>query len=417
VLRACRMPSARVNTRALAQGAAIAAVGFALLASNLTATSAGDLHGAISQDQTAAASLKAQISGDVSRISATAGGLEQAQASLSALEHDLRGREDALRRVQEGLLLARDHLVRLENQMHRASGALASNLVARYEDDPPDVTTVVVQANGFSQLLEQLSFLRRLGDEDAAVIEQTRVARLSVRREVTHLASLEQRDLTLTRQVLTQRDQVAAWHAALLSEQASELRRQTTDKAKLRALSGRLRELEAQAAAEAAHAAAAAAAAAASTADADGATAPTGGAPLVAGGVAVDTSGMVQPPAGAPAAVAQVIAAGNAIATLPYIWGGGHASFHADGYDCSGSVSYALAAAGLVTSPMVSGDFESYGEPGPGRWITIYANADHVWMQVAGWRFDTVAQAYSGTRWAQGGGEFDGFVVRHPPGL
>ncbi|MGA2925194.1 MAG: peptidoglycan endopeptidase, partial [Solirubrobacteraceae bacterium] len=85
--------------------------------------------------------------------------------------------------------------------------------------------------------------------------------------------------------------------------------------------------------------------------------------------------------------------------------------------DCSGSVSYALAAAGLVSAPMVSGDFETWGEPGPGRWITVYANAGHVWMEVAGWRFDTVAQAVTGTRWAQGGGEFSGFVVRHPTGL
>jgi hypothetical protein len=134
-------------------------------------------------------------------------------------------------------------------------------------------------------------------------------------------------------------------------------------------------------------------------------------------GIAVNTAGMVQPPAGAPEAVRQVIAAGNAIATLPYIYGGGHASFHADGYDCSGSVSYALAAAGLVSSPMVSGGFESWGEPGPGKWITIYANAGHVWMEVAGWRFDTVALAESGTRWARGGGEFSGFVVVHPAGL
>jgi hypothetical protein len=126
---------------------------------------------------------------------------------------------------------------------------------------------------------------------------------------------------------------------------------------------------------------------------------------------------MVRPPPGAPAAVVEVIAAGNAIATLPYVYGGGHASFHADGYDCSGSVSYALAAAGLVSSPMVSGDFESWGEPGPGRWITVYANAGHVWMTVAGWRFDTVALAEIGTRWAQSGGEYSGYVVRHPAGL
>ena len=76
---------------------------------------------------------------------------------------------------------------------------------------------------------------------------------------------------------------------------------------------------------------------------------------------------MVQAPAGAPEAVKQIIAAGNAIATLPYIYGGGHASFQADGYDCSGSVSYALAAAGLVSSPMVSGAYEDWGDAGPGQ--------------------------------------------------
>jgi hypothetical protein len=167
--------------------------------------------------------------------------------------------------------------------------------------------------------------------------------------------------------------------------------------AKLHSLNARLKSLEARAAAQAARAAA------------------TGNAGV--GGIAVNTGGMVQPPAGAPAAIGQVIAAGNAIATIPYIYGGGHASFQANGYDCSGSVSYALAAAGLVSSPMVSGDFESWGAPGPGRWITVYANADHVWMEVAGWRFDTVALAENGTRWSQSGGEFSGFVVRHPPGL
>jgi hypothetical protein len=127
---------------------------------------------------------------------------------------------------------------------------------------------------------------------------------------------------------------------------------------------------------------------------------------------------MVQPPAGAPEPVREMIAAGNAIATLPYIYGGGHASFQADGYDCSGSVSYVLAAAGLVTSPMVSGQFDDWGDPGPGKWVTIYSNADHVWMTIAGWRFDTVAQAEDGgTRWARGGGEFAGFDVEHPVGL
>jgi hypothetical protein len=126
---------------------------------------------------------------------------------------------------------------------------------------------------------------------------------------------------------------------------------------------------------------------------------------------------MLQPPAGAPTAVREIIAAGNAIAGLPYIWGGGHGSFQASGYDCSGSVSYVLAAAGLLSAPMVAADFMSYGAPGPGQWVTIYAAPGHVWLDVAGWRFDTVALAAGGTRWSQGGGEFAGFVARHPPGL
>ncbi|GAC1577641.1 MAG: hypothetical protein NVS3B18_11330 [Candidatus Dormibacteria bacterium] len=92
-------------------------------------------------------------------------------------------------------------------------------------------------------------------------------------------------------------------------------------------------------------------------------------------------------------------------------------SFQANGYDCKGSLSYALAAAGLLSAPLTSGSFESWGAPGPGQWITVYANAGHAWMTVAGWRFDTVALATSGTRWSRGGGEFSGFVVRHPPGL
>ena len=112
-----------------------------------------------------------------------------------------------------------------------------------------------------------------------------------------------------------------------------------------------------------------------------------------------------------------MIAAGNAIAGLPYLYGGGHGSFHANAYDCSGSVSYALAAAGLVSSPLDSTAFESWGQPGPGKWITVYANAGHAYMYVAGWRFDTSALSRGGTRWTREQRSSAGFVARHPPGL
>jgi peptidoglycan hydrolase CwlO-like protein len=368
-----------------------------LLGTRLTPSSRGDLQSRIAAAQSATTSLESQIQSETAQIGQTTHGLAAAEQRLATVQAELSGREAELAGVQRQLLAARNHLVDLENRLRVAGAALAANLRAAYEGQRPDLVSVILESQGFNDLLERIQFLNRIGHQDAQVLDQTRAARAEVKRQAIALAALEQRDRALTLQVLSRRNQVAALRGALLSRRIAEVRARSGQQSKLDGLRSQLHKLEAQAAAQAAQA------------DATGN-------PGV-GGIAVNTAGMVQPPAGAPAAVAQVIAAGNAIATLPYVYGGGHASFHADGYDCSGSVSYALAAAGLVSSPMVSGDFENWGEPGPGRWITIYANAGHVWMEVAGWRFDTVALAEGGSRWSQGGGEFDGFVVRHPPGL
>jgi peptidoglycan hydrolase-like protein with peptidoglycan-binding domain len=115
--------------------------------------------------------------------------------------------------------------------------------------------------------------------------------------------------------------------------------------------------------------------------------------------------------------VAHVIAAGDEIATTPYVWGGGHGSFQASGYDCSGSVSYALHGGGLLSSPEDSSGLESYGEPGPGKDITIYANAEHAFMVIDGKRFDTISQQETGTRWSSSMTSTAGYVARHPAGL
>ena len=130
--------------------------------------------------------------------------------------------------------------------------------------------------------------------------------------------------------------------------------------------------------------------------------------------------GLAVAPANAPAVVKAVIAAANQIATLPYIYGGGHASFNSTGYDCSGSTSFVLHAAGLLTSPEDSGELESYGEAGAGTWITLYANGGHVYMNIAGLWFDTAAQSSSNgnDRWSTTRiSPSSGFVVRHPVGL
>jgi hypothetical protein len=128
-------------------------------------------------------------------------------------------------------------------------------------------------------------------------------------------------------------------------------------------------------------------------------------------------NGVALPPLEAPEEVKQIIEAGNIIARSPYLWGGGHGKWLDKGYDCSGSVSFALAAAGLLNGPLASGPLMSWGEPGRGKWVTIYANDGHVFMEVAGVLFDTSNARVTGSRWGNEMRSTSGFVARHPAGL
>ena len=386
--------------RALAALSVCAVVLFCVLSSSSSADVSGQLNAA----KSAAGQLQALIADDSAQIAKTDNGLQAAQARLNAVQSDLDQRVDRLKSVQNQLLDARDHLVAVENHLKVATKALAANLVAGYESQPPTLVSVVLSSHGFNQLLNQFSFAAKVAKQNANVISQTRIARREVAAEAKHLETLEQRDRTLAKQVLTERNQAAALQSALKQQQIKEISARAKVHGRYAAVQAQVDSLQKKLNAQEAAAAKAATQAAA-----------TGNASV--SGITLDTNGMVHPPADAPEAVKEMIAAGNAIATLPYIYGGGHASFQADGYDCSGSVSYVLAAAGLLSSPLVSGEFMSWGLPGPGKWVDIWATNGHVWMTIAGWRFDTVAQAETGTRWAQGGGEFAGFVERHPAGL
>jgi len=122
-------------------------------------------------------------------------------------------------------------------------------------------------------------------------------------------------------------------------------------------------------------------------------------------------------PQGAPAPVVKAIAAANQITRKPYKWGGGHVRWNDTGYDCSGSVSYVLHAAGLLKTSRDSTGFTGYGYKGKGRWITIYANGGHAYMVIAGLRFDTSGSGEDGPRWRTEARSSSGFTVRHPPKL
>jgi cell wall-associated NlpC family hydrolase len=139
--------------------------------------------------------------------------------------------------------------------------------------------------------------------------------------------------------------------------------------------------------------------------------------PTVPGDVGAIRDGIAYAPENAPLAVQQAIWAANKLRHKPYIYGGGHQSFRSRGYDCSGTVSYALHGGGLLDSPLDSSSFMRWGERGRGQWITVYTNPGHAWMVIAGLRLDTSGPGESGPRWRTETRSFGGFRARHPEGF
>ena len=148
-------------------------------------------------------------------------------------------------------------------------------------------------------------------------------------------------------------------------------------------------------------------------------TIPTGGSSPVGPTekATIGPDGLAIAPASAPAAVKTMIAAGNRIHDMPYKYGGGHGRWNDTGYDCSGSMSYVLHAAGLLDTALDSTGFMRWGEAGKGQWVTNYANPSHSYMVIAGLRFDTSGRSDDGSRWDTEMRSSAGYTVRHPAGL
>jgi cell wall-associated NlpC family hydrolase len=360
----------------------------AAAAVTILATSAGaDLSSRIQAKASRAETLRAAVAAESARIRSSSAGLAAAQRRLRAVQADVGAQQAKLDRVEQALVRARDRLTRLVNRQRDATDALRANLLAAYRNPQPDIVTVVIRAKGFPELLEQADFLQRVAKQNARIMDRARVSRAQVTRQANSLATMQARELRLGAALERRRDRAQALETALLQAQERRLAARGAKSGALRRVQDSLSSLRKRLAR------------------------------IARPGIRTNAGGSAQPPPGAPRAVALVMAAGNAIAGLPYVYGGGHAGFQAAAYDCSGSVSYALAAAGLVNSPMASGPFMSWGDPGPGRWITVYANYGHAYMVVAGWRFDTSALSGGGTRWSRDMRSNAGFVARHPPGL
>jgi peptidoglycan hydrolase CwlO-like protein len=362
----------------------------------------GKLEG-VRQDQSALAATIAEQNAAIDTMIGEVSALRQKQAAVQA---ELTEKQAELEAATAALEKERDHLEAVRAQLGRALGVLRERLVSIYEAGAPDVVNAILSSENWSEMAARTEYLSRIQSYDDSVVERVKTLRDEVTGAVAKLADNrtkveEARDsiAAIEREVTAARAEAEERFAELKSAQAERQASMETLESREEALSSNLASISNQIASE-------------------GAPAPLGEvpAPLTPGQEAqVITESEASAPAGAPEAVKAVISAGNAIAYTPYIWGGGHGSFESSGYDCSGAVSYALHGGGFLESPLDSTGLETWGEPGPGTWITVYANAGHAWMVVAGIAFDTVGGP--GPRWHDPWVDSpEGFIARHPPG-
>ncbi|HVY76982.1 MAG TPA: hypothetical protein VG898_00570 [Solirubrobacterales bacterium] len=330
--------------------------------------------------------------------------LRQKQA---AVEAELSAKQDELDAATAELEADKRRLARIRARLQRALQVLRDRLVAMYESGSPDMLNVVLDSASWSEVNTRADYLSQIQDYDDAVATRVKSLRDQARAAVKRMTAVRlqikaARDAIAVkeREVAAARQQAEERFAELKAAQAERREAMESLESREEALSNNLASISEQ------------------IASTTGAPAPVSGtpAPLTPGESADYISeSQASVPSEAPPAVAAAIEAANSIATTPYIWGGGHGSFESSGYDCSGAVSFALHGGGLLESPLDSTGLETWGEAGAGKWITVYANAGHAWMIIAGLAFDTVGGP--GPRWHPSPvSSTEGFIARHPPG-
>jgi cell wall-associated NlpC family hydrolase len=338
-------------------------------------------------------------------IDSMLGEVSQLRQQQLALESELADKQGELDGATAELEAEKRRLERVRDRLQRALEVLRDRLVAIYEAGSPDVLSVVLESETWSQASVRAEYLSRVQDYDDAVAGRVKGLRDEAKAAVERMAEIraelkEARDAIAAkeREAADARAEAAARFADLKAAQAERQEQLDELQSRESALSDNLASISEQLAAS-------------------GASVPTSApAPLTPGQSAEYISeSQASVPSSAPDAVKAAIEAANAIATTPYVWGGGHGSFESSGYDCSGAVSYALHGGGFLESPLDSTGLSTWGEAGPGQWITVYANSGHAWMVIAGLAFDTSGGA--GPRWhPEMVNSPEGFIARHPPG-
>lgn len=390
--------------RPLLRAAAAAATGATVLAVGAGLPSSGSAD--VASDRAAAQSLRQKVASETARIAQTSAGLRDAEQRLASLDATVQKRQGQVQKTQDDLVRARVRLATLERKAEQATDVLSSNLANAYESGRPDIVSVVLTSRGFSELLERVDFLKRISAHNGNILAATREAKTAVTKQASDLQVMRKRFSVLAKDAVVDRDQADVVRNAILRRKQAQLAARAGTSSQLSRVRGRIARLER---AQAAAARAAREQASATQAAPRAAAAPSSSSASGGGGSSA------APSSNDGSAVARVVSAANEIATTPYVWGGGHGGA-SGGYDCSGSLSYALAAGGLLSSPLTSGAFMSWGEAGEGKRITVYANGGHAYMVVDGRRYDTSALSGGGTRWTTEMRSSAGFVARHPPG-
>jgi len=366
-----------------------------------------DTQGKLSHVREDQSTLAATIAEQNRAIDSMIGEVSELRQQQAAVEAELSEKQDELDTATEKLEADQRHLAEVRARLQRALEVLRERLVSIYESGSPDMLNVVLDSASWSEVNTRADYLDQIQQYDDSVASRVKglrdEARAAVKRMTVVRAQIEEaRDAIAAKEkeVAAAREEAEARFAELKSAQAERRAAMETLESREEALSDNLASISEQ------------------IASTTGAPAPVTGtpAPLTPGQSANFISeSQASVPSEAPAAIAGAIEAANSIATTPYIWGGGHGSFESSGYDCSGAVSFALHGGGFLESPLDSTGLETWGEPGPGQWITVYANAEHAWMIIAGLAFDTVGGP--GPRWHSSPVDSpEGFVARHPPG-
>jgi septal ring factor EnvC (AmiA/AmiB activator) len=361
--------------------------------------------GKLSDVRESQSALATTIAEQNQAIDSMLGEVSQLRQQQLALEAELADKQGELDRATAELEAEKRRLERIRDRLQRALDVLRDRLVAIYEAGSPDVLSVVLESETWSQANVRAEYLSRVQDYDDAVAGRVKGLRDEAKAAVERMAEIrlqlkEARDAIAVkeREAADARAEAAARFAELKAAQAQRQEQLDELQSRESALSDNLASISEQLAAS-------------------GAPAPAGApAPLTPGESAEYISeSQASVPSSAPPAVQAAIEAANSIATTPYVWGGGHGSFESSGYDCSGAVSFALNGGGFLSSPLDSTGLETWGEAGPGQWITVYANSGHAWMIIAGLAFDTVGGP--GPRWhPEPVSSTEGFIARHPSG-